>query len=68
MGGSKTLRSSAKDEVTVVAAGVTVPEALAAHEALAKEGIAVRVIDLYSVKPIDEATLREGGAARPRAS
>jgi len=57
IGGSKTLRRSAKDAVTVVAAGVTVPEALEAHDLLAKEGIAVRVVDLYSVKPIDEATL-----------
>jgi transketolase len=59
VGGSKTLRSSAKDRVTIVAAGVTVPEALKAHEALAKDGIAARVIDLYSVKPVDEATLRK---------
>ena len=57
VGGSKTLRSSDKDAVTIVAAGVTVHEALAAHDTLAKEGIAVRVIDLYSVKPIDAATL-----------
>jgi transketolase len=59
VGGSKTLRSSAKDRVTIVAAGVTVPEALKAYEALAKDGIAARVIDLYSVKPADEATLRK---------
>jgi transketolase len=59
VGGSKTLRSSPKDRVTIVAAGVTVPEALKAHEALAKDGIAARVIDLYSVKPVDEATLRK---------
>jgi transketolase len=59
VGGSKTLRSSAKDRVTVVAAGVTVAEALKAHEALARDGVAVRVIDLYSVKPVDEATLRK---------
>jgi transketolase len=59
VGGSKTLRSSPKDRVTIVAAGVTVPEALKAQEALAKDGIAARVIDLYSVKPVDEATLRK---------
>ncbi|HEY2943978.1 MAG TPA: transketolase [Vicinamibacteria bacterium] len=59
VGGSKTLRSSPKDRVTIVAAGVTVAEALKAHEALGKDGIAVRVIDLYSVKPVDEATLRK---------
>ena len=62
MGGSKTLRSSGKDAVTVVAAGITVPEALAAHDALAKDGIAVRVIDLYSVKPIDAETLRRAAS------
>jgi transketolase len=63
VGGSKTLRSSAKDVVTVVAAGVTVFEALKAHDELAKEGIAVRVIDAYSVQPIDAATLIESGKA-----
>ena len=57
VGGSKTLRSSPKDAVTIVAAGITVPEALKAHEALGREGIAARVIDLYSVKPVDAATL-----------
>jgi transketolase len=57
VGGSKVLRSSDKDQVTLVAAGVTLYEALAAHEALAKEGVAARVIDLYSVKPLDTATL-----------
>ena len=56
---SKTLRSSPKDRVTIVAAGVTVAEALKAQEALARDGIAARVIDLYSVKPVDEATLRK---------
>jgi transketolase len=45
-----------------VGAGITVPEALAAHDLLAKEGIAIRVIDLYSVKPIDEATLLKAAA------
>jgi transketolase len=59
VGGSKTLRSGAKDRVTIVAAGVTVAEALKAHETLAADGIAARVIDLYSVKPVDEATLRK---------
>jgi transketolase len=57
VGGSKVLRQSDKDVVTLVAAGVTVPEALAAADELAKDGIAARVIDLYSVKPVDEATL-----------
>jgi len=59
VGGSKVLRSSAKDQVTLVAAGVTLYEALAAHDALAKDGIAARVIDLYSVKPLDVETLKK---------
>lgn len=59
LGGSKTLRSSAADAVTVVAAGVTVFEALAAFDVLAREGIAIRVIDLYSVKPVDTAALHK---------
>ncbi|MBT3154156.1 transketolase [Streptomyces sp. CHD11] len=58
VGGAKVLRSSGSDRLTLVAAGVTVPEALAAAEALEGEGIAVRVIDLYSVKPVDRETLR----------
>jgi transketolase len=61
LGGSKTLRSSDDDDVTVVAAGITVHEALAAADALAGEGIALRVIDCYSVKPIDADTLRALG-------
>lgn len=59
VGGSKLLRSSEDDRLTVVAAGVTVHEALAAADRLAGEGIPVRVIDLYSVKPVDAAALRE---------
>src|SRR6185503_11698405 len=62
VGGSKTVRSSAADQVTLVGAGITLQEALAAHEALAKEGIAARVIDLYSVQPIDAETLRKAAA------
>jgi transketolase len=58
IGGSKTLRSSADDVATIVGAGVTVREALGAAGSLAADGIAVRVIDAYSVKPIDEATIR----------
>jgi transketolase len=58
VGGSKTLRSSDDDDVTIVAAGITVFEALEAAETLAGEGIAARVIDCYSVKPIDGETLR----------
>jgi len=53
IGGSKTLRKSANDRVTVVGAGITVHEALAAADILSKEGIPIRVIDAYSVKPVD---------------
>ena len=63
VGGSKTLRSSAADAATVVAAGVTVFEALKAHDMLAKEGIAIRVIDAYSVKPVDKAALIKAARA-----
>lgn len=59
IGGSKVLRASDIDQVTLVAAGITVPEALLAADNLADDGIAARVIDLYSVKPVDVATLRE---------
>ena len=57
--GFKVLRQSASDRATVVAAGVTLHEALKAYEELAGQGIAVRVIDLYCVKPVDGATLGE---------
>lgn len=53
IGGSKTLRESASDAATVVAAGVTVFEALAACDTLAAAGVRVRVIDAYSIQPID---------------
>jgi transketolase len=62
VGGSKTLRATSHDVVTVVAAGITVPEALRAAETLGAEGIATRVIDLYSVKPLDKATLLKAAA------
>ncbi|MGC0399170.1 transketolase [Streptomyces sp. SAI-126] len=59
IGGSKVLRFSQSDRLTLVAAGVTVHEALKAAEALDQEGIHVRVVDLYSVKPVDRDTLRQ---------
>ena len=62
LGGSKVLRRSADDRVTLVGAGVTLHEALAAADLLAAEGIAARVIDCYSIKPLDAATLRAAGA------
>ena len=61
IGGSKVLRESPDDVATVVAAGVTVFEALAAHDALASDGIRTGVIDAYSVQPIDRATLVAAG-------
>jgi transketolase len=57
VGGSKVPRQSDKDEVTVVAAGITLHEALKAYDQLKSQGISIRVIDAYSVKPIDEETL-----------
>jgi len=63
IGGSKVLRSSGEDKVTIVAAGITLHESLKAADALAADGIAARVIDLYSVKPIDSATLVEAAKA-----
>ncbi len=63
VGGSKVLRQSGKDRVTVVAAGITVHEALKAYDLLQKEGIAVRVLDAYSVKPIDKAGLHTAATA-----
>ena len=59
VGGSKVVMRSDDDQITVVGAGITLHEALAAHDALAEEGIRVRVIDAYSIKPIDSITLRE---------
>ncbi|WSA74781.1 transketolase [Streptomyces sp. NBC_01799] len=57
VGGSKTLRAGDSDQVTLLGAGVTVHECLAAADQLAADNISARVIDLYSVKPLDVATL-----------
>jgi transketolase len=59
IGGSRVVRSSDDDRVTVVAAGITVHNAIEACEQLQGEGTNVRLIDAYSVKPIDAATLQE---------
>jgi transketolase len=59
IGGSRVSHSSERDHVAIVAAGITVHEALEAASRLEAEGIRARVIDLYSVKPIDVATLQE---------
>ena len=58
VGGSKTLRSSEADRVTLVGAGITVHEALGAADSLEGDGIAARVVDCYTIKPIDAQTLR----------
>jgi transketolase C-terminal domain/subunit len=63
IGGSKVLRSSDEDDVTIIGAGITLHEALKAADALADEGINARVIDLYSVKPIDRAALQAAARA-----
>jgi transketolase len=62
IGGSRLVRSSGNDEFTVVACGVTVGEAEKAAEQLESEGVSVRVLDCYSVKPIDADALRSAAA------
>lgn len=57
IGGSKTIRQSPEDIATIIGAGVTLHEALKAYEELKKYNIFVRVIDLYSIKPLDQKTL-----------
>lgn len=57
VGGSVVLKSSDSDEATVITAGITIHEALKAAATLEEEGIRVRVIDLYSVKPVDQKTI-----------
>ena len=59
IGGSRTLRSSGEDAVTLIGAGITLHECLAAAGTLAERGISARVIDLYSIKPVDAKTLLE---------
>jgi transketolase len=54
-----------EDVATVIGAGVTLHEALKAYDALKKEGILIRVIDLYSIKPIDEKTLQQAAKETP---
>jgi transketolase len=66
IGGSRTLRSSDEDAVTLIGAGITLHECLAAAAELADKGIVARVIDLYSVKPVDAETLL-GAASETRA-
>ncbi|MGE3152451.1 MAG: transketolase [Nitrospiraceae bacterium] len=59
IGGSKVLRKSQQDQVTIVAAGVTLFEALKAYDQLRAQGVSVRVVDLYSIVPVDRATLAD---------
>ena len=59
VGGSRVVRQSARDKVALIGAGVTLHSCLAAADALAAKKIPARVIDLYSVKPVDVKTLRE---------
>jgi transketolase len=61
VGGCKVVRKDPRDVVTIVGAGVTLFEALKAHDELAADGVLIRVIDLYSVQPADEATLVQAG-------
>jgi transketolase len=63
IGGAKVVRSSPNDRVTLVGAGVTLHNCLAAADQLGSDGIAARVVDLYSVKPIDTETLVAAAAA-----
>ena len=61
IGGLKVVRKSDKDTATVIGAGITLFEAIKAHDELKAKGISIRVIDLYSVQPIDAASLIEAG-------
>ncbi|HLA24625.1 MAG TPA: transketolase [bacterium] len=62
IGSSAVVRASDRDQATIVAAGITVHEAINAQQVLAGEGIAVRVVDAYSVKPVDHRTLRQAAS------
>ncbi len=63
IGGLKVLRESSNDAATVIGAGVTVFEALTAYEELKKSGTSIRVLDLYSVSPVDSDALVAAGRA-----
>jgi transketolase len=63
IGGSRVVRCSGRDDVTLVAAGITLHEALAAADELATQGVTARVVDLYSIKPIDKQTLIDAAEA-----
>lgn len=59
IGGSRVLKESKGDVLTIVACGITVHESLKAYEILKKDGVSVRIIDCYSIKPIDKKTLKK---------
>jgi transketolase len=63
IGGAKVVRESDQDQVALIGAGVTLHEALKAADELAQDGIHARVIDLYSVKPVDAGTLAAASRA-----
>ena len=63
IGGSKVIRQSASDVLTIVAAGVTLFEALKAYDTLKAAGVSVRIVDLYSIVPIDRTTLLDSARA-----
>jgi len=63
IGGSKVIRQSASDVLTIVAAGVTLFEALKAYDTLKVAGVSVRILDLYSIVPIDRTTLLDSARA-----
>jgi transketolase len=63
IGGARVVRESDDDQVTLIGAGVTLHEAIKAADALAEDGINARVIDLYSVKPVDADTLTAASQA-----
>ncbi len=63
VGGSKAVRSGPEDQVTLIGAGVTLHSCLAAADELASDGISARVLDLYSLKPIDTQALLDAAAA-----
>ncbi|XP_059383656.1 transketolase-like protein 2 [Carassius carassius] len=63
VGKAKVVRQSDNDQVTVIGAGVTLHEALAAHDQLAKEGVNIRIIDPFTIKPLDASTIVESARA-----
>jgi transketolase len=63
IGGARVVRESDDDQVALIGAGVTLHEAIKAADRLAEEGVSARVIDLYSIKPVDAETLAAASRA-----